>query len=112
MDPRATSPGSNMPPYPWLAENKLDVRLAPKKLALMQKLGVPYTNADVDGAEARQKAQAEAITADLATQGIQVAWDSEMVALVSYLQRLGRGPQDLQKAPGGLETASTTGGTP
>ncbi|WNG55914.1 cytochrome-c oxidase, cbb3-type subunit I [Archangium gephyra] len=113
VDPRATSPGSNMPPYQWLADNKINVKLAPKKLALMQKLGVPYTNADVDGAEARQKAQAEAITADLAGQGVQVEWDSEMVAIISYLQRLGRGPQDVVPAvPGGLETASTTGGTP
>jgi cytochrome c oxidase cbb3-type subunit I/II len=113
MDPRATSPGSNMPPYPWLADNKIDVKQAPKKLSLMQKLGVPYTNADVDGAEARQKAQAETITADLASQGVQVAWDSEMVALISYLQRLGRGPQDVAPAvPGGIQTASTTGGTP
>ncbi len=99
MDPRATSPGSNMPPYPWLAENKHRREAGAQEAALMQKLGVPYTNTDVDGAEARQKAQAEAITADLAAQGVQVAWDSEMVAIISYLQRLGRGPQDLPKAP-------------
>ena len=110
MDPRATSPGSNMPPYPWLAENKLQVKQAPKKLALMQKLGVPYTREDVDGAEARQKAQGEAIAADLATQGIQVAWDSEMVALISYLQRLGRGPQDKPGSGTPPPTASSEGG--
>jgi cytochrome c oxidase cbb3-type subunit I/II len=109
MDPRATSPGSNMPPYQWLADNKINVKLAPKKLTLMQKLGVPYTNEEVDGAEARQKAQAEAITADLATQGVQVAWDSEMVAIISYLQRLGRGPQDLPKAPRGPDAVSAGG---
>ena len=113
LDPRATSPGSNMPPYPWLAENRIDVKLAPKKLALMQKLGVPYTRTDVEGAEVRQKAQAEAITADLASQGIQVAWDSELVALISYLQRLGRGPQDVVPAtPARQKTAVVSGGTP
>ncbi len=109
MDPRATSPGSNMPAYGWLAENKIDVKAAPKKLALMQKLGVPYTNADVDGAELRQRAQADTIVTDLAAQGVKVAWDSEMVALVSYLQRLGRGPQDVPK-PGALEPVSAKGG--
>ncbi|NMO21963.1 cytochrome-c oxidase, cbb3-type subunit I [Pyxidicoccus fallax] len=109
MDPRATSPGSNMPPYPWLAENRIKVKEAPKKLALMQKLGVPYTNTDVDSAEDRQKAQAEAITADLATQGVKVAWDSEMVAIIAYLQRLGRGPQDVPASPGGTPTAAVTG---
>jgi cytochrome c oxidase cbb3-type subunit I/II len=109
MDPRATSPGSNMPAYGWLAENTIDVKAAPKKLALMQKLGVPYTHADVDGAELRQKAQAETVVADLAAQGVQVAWDSEMVAIVSYLQRLGRGPQDLPK-PGPNEPVSSVKG--
>jgi cytochrome c oxidase cbb3-type subunit I/II len=108
MDPRATSPGSNMPAYGWLAESRIDVKAAPRKLALMQKLGVPYTHVDVDGAERRQKAQAEAIVTDLAAQGVQVAWDSEMVAIVSYLQRLGRGPQDLPKP--GSEPVSAKGG--
>jgi cytochrome c oxidase cbb3-type subunit I/II len=105
MDPRATSPGSNMPAYPWLADNKLDLKLAPKKLALMRKLGVPYTKEDVELAEARQRSQAEFITADLATQGIQVPWDSEMVAIISYLQRLGRGPVEFPE-PGNVKTAS------
>ncbi len=93
VDPRATSPGSNMPSFAWMSDQKLEVKLAPKKLLLMQKLGVPYTNAQVDQAEAHQRGQAEQITADLATQGVTVPWDSEMVAIISYLQRLGRGPQ-------------------
>jgi cytochrome c oxidase cbb3-type subunit I/II len=90
MDPRSTSPGSNMPAYTWLEGTKLDVHLAPRKLALMQKLNVPYTNADIDNAEASQQAQAQVISADLATQGVQIEWDREMVALIAYLQRLGR----------------------
>jgi cytochrome c oxidase cbb3-type subunit I/II len=90
LDPRSTSPGSNMPNYPWLAENTIDVKLAPKKLALMQKLGVPYTNADIDSAEDNQRKQATTIVADLAKSNITVKWDSEIVALIAYLQRLGR----------------------
>jgi cytochrome c oxidase cbb3-type subunit I/II len=39
MDPRSTSPGSNMPAYAWLEGRVLDVKLGPKKLQLMQKLG-------------------------------------------------------------------------
>ncbi|HET9449614.1 MAG TPA: cytochrome-c oxidase, cbb3-type subunit I [Aggregicoccus sp.] len=103
VDPRATSPGSNMPSFRWLEENTLDVKLAPKKLALMQKLGVPYTNAQVDRALADQQEQAELIAADLEEQGVEVAWDSEMVAIIAYLQRLGRDPQfvpeDLKQEP-------------
>ena len=30
------------------------------------------------------------VVLDLASQGVTVAWDSELVALISYLQRLGR----------------------
>jgi cytochrome c oxidase cbb3-type subunit I/II len=90
MDPRQVSPGSNMPTYPWLAEWKIDPKLAPQKLALMQKLGVPYTNADIDAAEANQRKQANTIVADLEKNGVKLEWDHEMVALISYLQRLGR----------------------
>jgi cytochrome c oxidase cbb3-type subunit I/II len=111
MDPRATSPGSNMPAFPWLADSRIETKLAPKKLALMQKLGVPYTNQDVDSAEVRQREQAELITADLASQGVKVAWDSEMVALIAYLQRLGRGPQ-LPAEPTDPKPAVVTGGNP
>ncbi len=111
MDPRATSPGSNMPAFPWLADSTINTKLAPKKLALMQKLGVPYTNEDIDRAETRQREQAELITADLASQGVKVAWDSEMVAIIAYLQRLGRGPQ-MPTTPTGPKTAAVIGGTP
>ena len=39
------------------------------------------------------KAQAAQIAADLKESGQEVAADSEMVALVSYLQRLGKQPE-------------------
>ncbi|MFN7941033.1 MAG: cytochrome-c oxidase, cbb3-type subunit I [Thermoanaerobaculia bacterium] len=90
LDPRSTSPGSNMPTYQWLLPAHIDAPLAARKLKLMRKLGVPYTDADIDGAEAAQRAQAATIVADLATNGVAVEWNSELVALVSYLQRLGR----------------------
>ncbi|MFT3710330.1 MAG: cytochrome-c oxidase, cbb3-type subunit I [Archangium sp.] len=90
MDPRSTSPGSNMPSYVWLQDDTIDVKLGGKKLALMQKLGVPYTNADIDGAEDSQKRQAATVVADLAKNGVDVKWNSEVVALITYLQRLGR----------------------
>ena len=109
MDPRATSPGSNMPSYTWLAERQIDTKLRAQKLALMQKLGVPYTNQEIDGAEAAQRAQAEAVVTDLASQGITVSWDSEMVALISYLQRLGR---DVGVKPTGPGEAPVAAGQP
>jgi len=90
MDPRATSPGSNMPSYSWLATGHVDRALAPRKLALMRRLGVPYSDAEIDGAEAAASAQAATIVSDLATNGVEADPDSEMVALIAYLQRLGR----------------------
>jgi cytochrome c oxidase cbb3-type subunit I/II len=90
MDPRSTSPGSNMPAYTWLEGRTIDMSLADRRVAVMQKLGVPYTNAQIDSARADLKAQAEAVTADLAGQGVKLPWDREMVALIAYLQRLGR----------------------
>jgi len=90
MDPRSTSPGSNMPTYQWLAEWTYDTKLAGPRLAVMQKLGVPYTNADIDAAEANQKKQANTIVVDLAKNGVKANWNSDIVALIAYLQRLGR----------------------
>jgi cytochrome c oxidase cbb3-type subunit I/II len=90
LDPRATTPGSNMPAYPWLATGRIDVKLGRKKLALMQKLGVPYSNVQIDVADVDQKNQALTVVEDLAKQQVAVAWDSEMVAMIAYLQRLGR----------------------
>ncbi len=110
IDPRAVNPGSNMPSFAYLATMTIDEKLAPKKLALMQKLGVPYTNADIDGAEASQKAQAEVLVADLKAQGVEVAWNSDLVALIAYLQRLGRDSGIPLQLP--AKTATTLGGAP
>jgi cytochrome c oxidase cbb3-type subunit I/II len=90
MDPRSTSPGSNMPSYQWLAEWTFDPKLAGKRLSVMRSLGVPYTDADIAAAEANEQKQANTIVADLAKNGVKVAWNSDIVALIAYLQRLGR----------------------
>jgi cytochrome c oxidase cbb3-type subunit I/II len=111
LDPRAVTPGSNMPGYAWLATDAIDPKLAPKKLALMQKLGVPYDNAAIDAALADQRAQADALVADLKAAGVEVAWDREVVALIAYLQRLGRDqgiaplPAAVARAPVAAEDA-------
>jgi cytochrome c oxidase cbb3-type subunit I/II len=99
MDPRATSPGSNMPAFPWLAERTLTTKDAPRKLSLMRRLGVPYAAEEIEWAAAKQQAQAEGIASDLLAQGVALRWDTEMVAVIAYLQRLGRGPQQPEGAP-------------
>ncbi|GLP96085.1 cytochrome-c oxidase, cbb3-type subunit II [Paraferrimonas sedimenticola] len=71
IDPRAVVPESNMPGYPWLEENILDGKYTAKKVQAMQTLGVPYSQADIDGAEQAVKGK------------------TEMEALIAYLQSLG-----------------------
>ncbi len=65
MDPRATSPGSNMPSYNWLADAKIDQELGAKKLDLMTTLGVPYTPEQIANAKADQQPGSRSITSAL-----------------------------------------------
>ncbi|MEM9101328.1 MAG: cytochrome-c oxidase, cbb3-type subunit II [Pseudomonadota bacterium] len=71
INPRDVVPESNMPGFPWLAENQLDGQYTASKLQVMQQLGVPYTEEDIAGA-------AEAVKGK-----------TEMEALIAYLQSLG-----------------------
>jgi cytochrome c oxidase cbb3-type subunit I/II len=93
MDPRSTSPGSNMPDYAWMKTAHLDTSRTAKKLQVMRTLGVPYTDAEIGRAVEDARAQAAAIRDDLARQNVRIDADTRMVALIAYLQRLGRGPQ-------------------
>ncbi|MCS6771241.1 MAG: cytochrome-c oxidase, cbb3-type subunit I [Kiritimatiellae bacterium] len=88
-DPRSTSPGSVMPPYPWLLKNKLDTRSTAAKIKLMRKLGVPYPPGYEYQAMADLKKQAQEISEDLKRNMVPVEPDREIIALIAYLQRLG-----------------------
>ncbi|SDR83456.1 cytochrome-c oxidase, cbb3-type subunit II [Pseudomonas oryzae] len=70
-NPRNVVPESKMPSYPWLVENKLTGKDTAAKLEAMRTLGVPYTDADIEGARDAVKGK------------------TEMDALVAYLQVLG-----------------------
>ena len=60
-NPRSMSPGSIMPPYPWLIENQLDISLTSKKINVMRTLGVPYPEGYENQANDDLMKQAEAI---------------------------------------------------
>lgn len=96
LDPQLTSPGSIMPPYPWLHEDDLDVSLLEDKISAMRTLGVPYPEGYEEEALEDLKAQAAGITASLADVGIETTPDKEIIALIAYLQRLGT---DITKLP-------------
>ncbi len=96
LDPRSMSPGSIMPRYPWLFAKDIDVSSTPQKMAVMAKLGVPYTDEEIKAGTDALKAQAEAISAELKAQGVKDAdAGKEIIALIAYLQRLGT---DTEKA--------------
>jgi len=88
-DPRAIVKESIMPSYAWLLTDTLDYGNIKAKVEAMTKLGVPYTEADISGAEAALKRQAAEIAADLSESGVQGMEDKEITALIAYLQRLG-----------------------
>lgn len=71
LNPRDVVPESIMPSYPWLATNKLTGDLTATKMWALNKVGVPYTQADMTAAKE------------------QVVGHSELEAVVAYLQQLG-----------------------
>lgn len=78
-NPRNVVPASNMPSFPWLFDAVLTGEETPKKMRALRAVGVPYTNADIEGAEAAVKGT------------------TEIDALVAYLQQLGTLPILQQK---------------
>ena len=89
IDPTSMSPGSLMPPYPWMATNSMDYSSLPDKISTLRKLGVPYPEGYEAQAQADLMVQADGIVKGLQTAGIEVMPDTEIVALIAYLQRLG-----------------------
>jgi cytochrome c oxidase cbb3-type subunit I/II len=89
-DPREIVPGSVMPKYAWLHQNKLDTSLTKKKMEVLRKLGVPYSQEEIDGFKAAMQTQAGGIYDRLREQKVEnVESDREIIALIAYLQRLG-----------------------
>ena len=89
LEPESMSPGSIMPPYPWLFEQEWDKENLGTKISAMRTLGVPYEQSYVNEALADAEKQAQAIVDNLAKDEITVSKDAEIVALIAYLQRLG-----------------------
>jgi cytochrome c oxidase cbb3-type subunit I/II len=89
MDPGSVSAGSIMPAYPWLFEQVIDKNQTGAKIGALRRVGVPYpedyelvANEDLDK-------QAALIVENLRTEEIEVLPETEIVALIAYMQRLG-----------------------
>jgi len=70
-NPRDVVPESNMPNYPWLAKTTLDAASIVPHMKALQRLGDPYTDAEIAAAPAELKDK------------------TEEDALIAYLQGLG-----------------------
>ena len=89
LDPGSMSPGTIMPSYPWLFDAELNEDMVPNKIRAMQTLGVPYPEGYDEIAVEDLNYQAEQIAENLKRDGIEVLPNTEIVALIAYLQRLG-----------------------
>ena len=104
INPRDVVPESNMPAYPWLAENELRLEDLPEHLEAQRQVGVPYTEEMIENAGVDVVAQANPEAFDevgalkeryggkttVRSFGNVATNVSEMDALVAYLQVLGR----------------------
>lgn len=99
MDPSFVSPGSIMPKYPWLFEHEINFEAIKDKMEAMQTLGVPYSDEDIASGPNQAKEQAQRIYEGLIPEmeqnqlllsdhGLQN--NHEILALIAYLQRLGK----------------------
>jgi cytochrome c oxidase cbb3-type subunit I/II len=89
LDPTTMSPNSIMPPYPWLFDQFIDPDATAGKITALRTIGVPYEVGYEETAAEELIQQADGILNNLSMDGIQVHPESEIVALIAYLQRLG-----------------------
>jgi cytochrome c oxidase cbb3-type subunit I/II len=117
-DPRQTSPGSNMPPYPFLFDTKADFKTLHKRIAVQSMLGVPYPAMTKDAIEQSARDQAMEISAALVKAGAFIPTksglsepdlmrhlaDTKIVALIAYIQKVGSYETvDHKRAPSPLD---------
>ena len=71
VNPRDVVPESIMPAYPWLENTVVDHTVVAQRMSALRKVGVPYTDEEIAGAEEAVKGK------------------TEMDAVIAYLQGLG-----------------------
>jgi cytochrome c oxidase cbb3-type subunit I/II len=89
LDPRRLNEQSIMPSYPWLIRDDLYIKNTPRKIRIMQSLGVPYPEGYDAKANDDLIRQATQIADGLKPSGITIEPDKEIIAVIAYLQRLG-----------------------
>ncbi|MFN8259887.1 MAG: cytochrome-c oxidase, cbb3-type subunit I [Chitinophagales bacterium] len=90
LEPTSMSPGSVMPKYPWLFRRDIDLASTNSKIHAMRMLGVPYEVGYEAKANEDLTAQADKIAASLKSDKIEISSKKEIIALIAYLQRVGK----------------------
>jgi len=101
-NPRDIEPRSNMPAFAFLAERELDTSDTSRKLEVLRELGHPYTDAEIAGAAASAAAQSATIATALRAAGVSlspVEERSETIAVIAYLETLGRAVRSAPPQP-------------
>jgi cytochrome c oxidase cbb3-type subunit I/II len=89
-EPSSMSEGSVMPAYPFLLQNDLDISSTEAKINAMRTLGVPYEKGYEKNALADLVAQSKQIAGSLESDSIRISPKKEVIALIAYIQRLGK----------------------
>jgi len=92
-NPRDVEPRSNMPAFAFLLERELDLALVSRKLEVLRWIGHPYDDRQIRDAAADARAQMAEVAESLRGDGIELSERqarSEALALIAYLQSLGR----------------------
>jgi len=92
-NPREIETRSNMPAFAFLEETPLDTSTTQRKLEVLRWLGSPYSDRELEHAVADARAQMATIADGLRSGGMalsDVQAQSEAIALIAYLQHLGR----------------------
>jgi cytochrome c oxidase cbb3-type subunit I/II len=106
LDPQSISPGSIMPSYSWLFDHEIDTVITYKMIRAMQTLGVPYPDGFAEQANKDVIKQELEIRAILKSDRINTGQNKEIVALIAYLQRMGK---DIKTAPKQQVSATNDG---
>jgi cytochrome c oxidase cbb3-type subunit I/II len=89
LDPQKMIPQSIMPPYQWLLTRNIDMASTPKKIRVMQSLGVPYPEGFDQMANEELLKQAGEIAQHLRDNGLEIEDQKEIIAIIAYIKRLG-----------------------
>ena len=110
LDPRQTTPGSNMPAYPWLFEKPTDVKSLPARIAAQSRLGVPWPALSQHEIRDLVESQSQEVAASLVAAEVFLPDKPHLqgdalrnhlaktqgIALIAYIQKLG-GYQEVKK---------------